>query len=189
VIAADPLVRGGLVSLLGSELDFAVEGEPSGLGAEAEWVDLRLWDVGARLAEQSAESFQTPTLALVSDDEAGLDALRAGAQGVLLRSVSGERLIAALRALASGLGVFDPPLLRSVVATRPLPSETISLTPREAEVLGLIAEGLSNRLIADRLKISEHTVKFHVNAILAKLSAETRTEAVVLAARYGLLML
>lgn len=63
------------------------------------------------------------------------------------------------------------------------------LTPREAEVLGLLAEGLSNKLIADRLKVSDHTAKFHVNSILNKLGAETRTEAVVLAARRGLLML
>ena len=69
------------------------------------------------------------------------------------------------------------------------PPDGLLFTPRETEVLALMAEGLSNKLIADRLKISEHTAKFHVNAILNKLDAETRTEAVVSAARRGLLML
>jgi DNA-binding NarL/FixJ family response regulator len=85
--------------------------------------------------------------------------------------------------------VFDPVLLRSLLSARAAPPEALALTPREAEVLSLMAEGLSNKLIADRLRISEHTAKFHVNAILNKLGAETRTEAVVLAARRGLLML
>jgi two-component system, NarL family, nitrate/nitrite response regulator NarL len=85
--------------------------------------------------------------------------------------------------------VFEPTLLRVLVSARATPGDALALTPREAEVLNLLAEGLSNKLVADRLKISEHTAKFHVNAILTKLGAETRTEAVVLAARRGLLML
>jgi DNA-binding NarL/FixJ family response regulator len=73
---------------------------------------------------------------------------------------------------------------------REAPSTPVDpLTPRELEVLNLLAEGFSNKLIADRLRISEHTVKFHVNAILGKLGAETRTEAVVAAARLGLILL
>ncbi len=71
---------------------------------------------------------------------------------------------------------------------RPDGAAGVDLTPREQEVLGLLAEGLSNKLIAARLGISEHTAKFHVNALLDKLGAETRTEAVVTAARRGLLM-
>jgi DNA-binding NarL/FixJ family response regulator len=94
-----------------------------------------------------------------------------------------------VRAVANGIAVFEPGFLRTLVASRTAPVDSLTLTPREAEVLALIAEGLSNKLIADRLKISEHTAKFHVNALLTKLSAETRTEAVVLAARRGLLML
>jgi DNA-binding NarL/FixJ family response regulator len=128
-------------------------------------------------------------LALVRDQEAAHELLRAGAQGVLPRGVDSERLSAALRAVASGLAVFEPRLLGSALVTRVAHSDGSLLTPREAEVLRLMAEGLSNKLIAERLKISEHTAKFHVNAILAKLDAETRTEAVVSAARRGLLML
>jgi len=126
---------------------------------------------------------------LVRDEEAALDWLRAGALGALLRSAEAERLVAALRTVATGLGVFDPTLVRSLLSTRAAVRDSLQLTPREAEVLRLMAEGLSNKLIADRLKISEHTAKFHVNAILNKLDAETRTEAVVSAARRGLLML
>jgi DNA-binding NarL/FixJ family response regulator len=79
--------------------------------------------------------------------------------------------------------VFAKP--RRIAANEP----TETLTPRELEVLGLLAEGLSNKLVAARLGISEHTVKFHVNAILQKLEVDTRTEAVVRAARLGVLLL
>ncbi|MEI9940864.1 MAG: response regulator transcription factor [Pseudomonadota bacterium] len=193
MIAEDPLVRSGLVSLLGFEQGFAVAGQASApddaLGGISS-AELMLWDVGSRAAApRSAVLDRLPTLALVRDEEAALELLRAGALGVLLRSAEGERLLAALRAVATGLGVFDPALLRTLLAARAAPQDGLLFTPREAEVLSLMAEGLSNKLIADRLKISEHTAKFHVNAILNKLDAETRTEAVVSAARRGLLML
>jgi two-component system nitrate/nitrite response regulator NarL len=187
-------VRSGLVSLLGAESGFSLLSELGALDprrlAEA-GAELVLWDVGPRAVsiDRSLGSDLVPTLALVRDDEAALDVLRAGALGVLLRSADGERLLAALRAVASGVAVFEPALLRTLIVARAAPGESLALTPREAEVLNLLAEGLSNKLVADRLKISEHTAKFHVNAILTKLGAETRTEAVVLAARRGLLML
>jgi two-component system nitrate/nitrite response regulator NarL len=194
VVAEDPLVRSGLVSLLASDPGFSSL-DPGALAkAQLAGADVTLWDVGPSAAAALDRSFfaeRVPTLALAPDEEAALDLLRAGALGVLLRSVDGERLLAGLRAVASGVAVFEPGLLRALVSSRAAPGEGDSptLTPRETEVLGLVAEGLSNKLIADRLKISEHTAKFHVNALLTKLSAETRTEAVVLAARRGLLML
>ena len=193
VAAEDPLVRGGLVSLLGLEPDFSVAAQGTGpednaLRRADASAELLLWDVGAASAERGALD-RTPTLALVRDEESALDLLRAGALGVLLRNADGERLVAALRALALGIGVFDPTLVRSLLVTRAAPADNTVFTPRESEVLALMAEGLSNKLIADRLKISDHTAKFHVNAILNKLGAETRTEAVVMAARRGLLML
>jgi len=194
VIAEDPLARGGLVSLLGPEPDFVVVGQAGSpddaLGSLAS-AQILLWDVGARApsALDPALLSRTPTVALVRDEEAALALLRAGALGILLRNVEAERLVAALRAVAAGLVVFEPTLLRSLLSTRAASRDAPLLTPREAEVLSLMAEGLSNKLIADRLKISDHTVKFHVNAILGKLDAETRTEAVVSAARRGLLML
>ena len=194
VVAEDPLVRSGLVSLLGPESGFSSVSEsatPGDARLAESGAELILWDVGPRAAtvERSLSAERVPTLALVRDEDAARDLLRAGALGVLFRNADGERLLAALRAAANGVAVFEPGLLRALVAGRAPAGESLSLTPRETEVLGLIAEGLSNKLIADRLKISEHTAKFHVNAILTKLAAETRTEAVVLAARRGLLML
>jgi two-component system, NarL family, nitrate/nitrite response regulator NarL len=193
VVAEDPLVRSGLVSLLGTEPDLSVLSEPS-VPDSARLAEtgtaLIVLDLGDGLSvERSFAAERIPTLALVRDTEEALDALHAGARGVLQRSVDGERLLAALRALAAGVAVFEPALLRALLAGRVTPADAQTLTPRETEVLELMAEGLSNKLIADQLKISDHTAKFHVNAILNKLGAGTRTEAVVLAARRGLLML
>ncbi|MEI9953008.1 MAG: response regulator transcription factor [Pseudomonadota bacterium] len=187
-------MRSGLSSLLGFEPDFSIAGQAATLDAarrDLASAELMLWDVGPRAvsAPASAALERTPTLALVRDEESALGLLRAGALGVLLRSAQGERVVAALRAVAAGLVVFEPALLLPLLAARAAPQDGLLFTPREAEVLSLMAEGLSNKLIADRLKISDHTAKFHVNAILNKLDAETRTEAVVSAARRGLLML
>jgi two-component system nitrate/nitrite response regulator NarL len=109
----------------------------------------------------------------------------AGARGLLRRDTTPEPLLAALGAVLAGLLVLDPALGGSL-ATRAAPPAA-DLTPREVEVLALLAEGLANRAIAQRLAISEHTVKFHLNAILGKLGAQSRTEAVVLAIRLGLI--
>ena len=127
-------------------------------------------------------------------------AWQAGARALLLRDAGTPRLAAALVALAQGLTILDPTLdqaLLKVVTspssplwhedTPPAPAE--DLTAREREVLRLLAEGLANKTIAHRLGISEHTVKFHVNAILGKLGVESRTEAVVRATRLGLILL
>ena len=130
-------------------------------------------------------------LALVPDEAAGELALAAGARGLLFRDAAPSPLLAALQAVARGLAVFEPALS----PVRPTPRATTPTTtpeaptPREREVLALRAEGLSNKAIADRLEISEHTAKFHVNAVLAKLGVQRRTEAVVRAARLGLVTL
>ena len=186
-------MRSSLSSLLGSERGFAVAAQASTPDdtLNLSGAELVLWDVGAQATSplHGAALERAPTLALVRDEEAALELLRAGALGVLLRGSESERLLAALRAVAAGLAVFDQVLLQSLLAARAAPRDPALFTPREAEVLGLMAEGLSNKLIADRLKISDHTAKFHVNSILNKLDAETRTEAVVSAARRGLLML
>lgn len=153
--------------------------------------ELILWDVGPRGSSMGSELLAEPaaTLALAPDRESARMLVQLGAHGVLLRSVDSERLLAAVQAMTRGLAVFEPTLLSAFSSNRTFPNESLTLTPRESEVLALVAEGLSNKLIADRLKISEHTAKFHVNSLLNKLGAETRTEAVVLAVRRGLLML
>jgi DNA-binding NarL/FixJ family response regulator len=128
---------------------------------------------------------------LLADEAQAAEARLAGARGLLLRDTGAERLATALAAAAQGLVVLDPSLAASLLASRDPSSSTLveDLTPREQEVLRLLAEGLPNKAIALRLGISEHTVKFHVNAVLGKLGAQSRTEAVVRATRLGLILL
>jgi DNA-binding NarL/FixJ family response regulator len=120
--------------------------------------------------------------------------LGVGARGILLEDAGSEALAAALKAVTQGMlvihgSVADAALPSALSTNAAADGEVEALTPREAEVLNLIAEGLPNKTIAARLSISEHTVKFHVNAILTKLGAQSRTEAVVRATRLGLIAL
>jgi DNA-binding NarL/FixJ family response regulator len=128
--------------------------------------------------------------------EVALDALHAGAAAVLSRSADQAEIVAAIAAAAGGLAVMPRDLLATLLDPRspdvgePPPAEAgVSLTPRELEVLAAMADGASNKVIARRLGISFHTAKFHVAAILAKLDADSRTEAVAKAAHLGLVML
>lgn len=124
------------------------------------------------------------------------EALRAGARGYLRAAATGAEVAAAIRAIAQGLLVLDPatagPLLDRLTgqqtAPLPAPARPPALSAREREVLQLLAQGLTNRGIARQLRISEHTAKFHVSALLTKLGAGSRTEAVALAMRYGLIL-
>lgn len=119
--------------------------------------------------------------------------MRAGVVGVLSEEVTGEQLTAALEAVSRGLVVLQPEERRTTRSEAPAPEELRELieplTAREREVLEMLARGLGNKEIAGRLKISEHTVKFHVASILGKLGAATRTEAVSVALRQGLILL
>jgi two-component system, NarL family, nitrate/nitrite response regulator NarL len=132
-----------------------------------------------------------PIVALLANASAAVAAWSAGAGGVALRDVEVEVLAAAVSAVAHGLAVFDPTVAAALLPAASLPEVAVDveLTRREREVLQLLAEGLPNKTIARRLEVSEHTVKFHVNAILGKLSAHSRTEAVVRAGRLGLILL
>jgi DNA-binding NarL/FixJ family response regulator len=197
VVSEDPLVRGGLVSLLSGQSGIVLEGQlapdelPEG---EASGAEVAVWDVGPgssgleRLAE--AEPRGLRVLAVLADESQAPDALGAGARGVVRRDVDAPRLAAALQALARGLLVLDPAMAESVLRPRPSAVAPLEpLTPREHEVLQLLAEGLSNKRIAARLGISDHTAKFHVNAIFGKLGAQSRTEALAQAIRLGLVLL
>ena len=197
VVSEDPLVRSALASLLAGQPGIVVDGQTSpeelpgeSRGSEAE---VAVWDTGAasgldHLGETATPDFRV--LAVLADEGQAPEALGAGARGVVLRDVGGPRLAAAVRAVAEGLMVLDVSAAESVLRPRPASPATIEhLTPREQEVLQLLAQGLSNKLIAARLGISDHTVKFHVNAILAKLAVQSRTEAVVRAVRLGLVIL
>jgi DNA-binding NarL/FixJ family response regulator len=198
VVSADPLARTALARALMGEPGLEVSGRAAPGADLTEALnrlrpDLVLFDAGLSTEAATDTPAELPagkTLWLVPGPEAAAWALRSGALGVLRRDAEPERLAAALRTCAEGLAVWDPELLAAALPADP-PSARPGgdLTPREREVLELLARGLSNKAIAEALSISEHTAKFHVNALLSKLGAQSRTEVVVRAARRGWLTL
>ena len=200
VVGEDPLARSGLVALLASadELSLAGQSAPDEAAAllRTTEADVVLWDTGVEThddleALQDIAARNGPALIVLTVGEGRVpDLLGAGARGVLTRDTDARRLIAALQAAALGLVVVDERLAEGALRRRSAAEPLVdALTPREIEVLQLIGQGLSNRAIAQRLAISEHTAKFHVNAILGKLGAQTRAEAVAQGVRSGLLLL
>jgi two-component system nitrate/nitrite response regulator NarL len=194
LVSADPLVRAGLRGVL-AQAQWAVAGEAEVLSrAASAWhevpFDAVLWDAGQLLPLGPTAAGTRPIVALVGDERAARVVLAAGLSGALLRTAEPATVGAALWAAVRGLTVSDGHFLH----LRPLPEPTApaapgDFTPREREVLALLAEGMPNSAIAQRLAISRHTVKFHVNALLQKLGVKRRTEAVVRAARLGLVVL
>jgi two-component system nitrate/nitrite response regulator NarL len=199
VVADDPLARAGLGALLASQPGCTLAGQVVPAGDLAEEVavyrpDVLLWDLGwdpePDLLLDVAEA-DLPVVALLAEEALAAEAWQAGARGLLTREAGAEALVAALQAVVQGLAVIDPALAAALLPAREREAEALvePLTPREEEVLQLLADGLANKAIALQLGISEHTVKFHVNAILGKLGAQSRTEAVVRATRLGLIIL
>jgi DNA-binding NarL/FixJ family response regulator len=143
-------------------------------------------------AMQESGALAATRVALLTDDASPVlvnQALRAGVRGILPVALDGNQLSAAIRAIAQGLVVLYPGewgVARQADAERVLVEP---LTPREGEVLQMLGFGRSNKEIAGRLKISEHTAKFHVASVLGKLGAATRAEAVSVAMRRGLILL
>ena len=125
---------------------------------------------------------------VLAEETPSLEALRSGVRAVLPDDAPPRQIIAAIYAAAAGLAVVpaDEPLLPHALPHASLEEAVEPLTARETDVIETLAEGLSNKAIAHRLAISEHTAKFHVNSILAKLRAGTRTEAVTRGIRLGL---
>jgi two-component system, NarL family, nitrate/nitrite response regulator NarL len=147
--------------------------------------DVVIWD-------EPAEDHlgDAPVLALVNAPHEARRALRAGARGAVARGAPAEKIAPAALAVAAGHWVVDRAFAEALFDLGASGDKIPTLlSPREHEVLSLLSEGISNRDVAERLGISRHTAKFHVNAILDKLGASSRTEAVVLAARSGLLSL
>ncbi|HEY2943590.1 MAG TPA: response regulator transcription factor [Vicinamibacteria bacterium] len=199
VAGDDPLGGFGLAALLQSEPEVAVVDQASldrlAAAVRAHEPDAILWDLGlgpsldAETARDVA-AMGIPVLAVLGDESVVADLLAAGIRGIVARTSDPPHLVAALRGVIGDLTVIDRALTERIVPRRPALEPLVeSLTPRELEVLHLIGQGLSNRAIAGRLRISEHTAKFHVNAILGKLGAQTRAEAVAQGARLGLLLL
>lgn len=201
VVADNPFARAGIAALVDARGGLNVVGQTAADHGLVEQARLFQPDVivcevvldspAAELVLAELKDVDVPTLLMLADQNRAADALAAGARGVLLNRADGGTITAAVMALAAGLVVMSAELQVSLTAgTMPLlPNSRDDLTAREHEVLKLLAEGLANKQIAARLSISEHTVKFHVNAIMGKLSVQSRTEAVVRATRLGLIAL
>lgn len=198
VVAETPLAQAALAALV-EDLDGVVlraKLTPSACTAsfvESLAASVVLWDTGtdhdpqlAMLRDGTAEL--PPVIALLDEHSDASRAWYGGVRGLLPRRLDAQTLHAALVAVARGLIVVHPRYGENVSA-RPDPEILALLTPREHEVMRLLAEGLPNKLIATTLDISEHTAKFHVNAILNKLGVHSRTEAVARAARSGIINL
>lgn len=200
ILADDPLARAGLVALLTDAPQLSVAGQSASDTDLTALLpvfqpDAILWDLGwspdnqVATLSQFVEDHTLPVVALLAV-AALAEAVRiAGARGLLPRTSDGGQMAAALHAVTQGLLVFDETLLPAPTPGLPVVELVEPLSSRELEVLRYLAEGLSNKEIARKMAISENTIKFHVNAILGKLGAQSRTEAVVRATRAGLVLL
>lgn len=204
--ASSEVVRAGLESLLATALTYQVVGSFPIATALAQFENLRpdvvLLDLESPVDEtvsraiESGGMLRNSALVILIDDPefSVVNALHSGVRAVIPRAATAEEIVAAIQASVAGLVVFHPDALHSVLSPMPSgdqpeldPSDQI-LSRREIEVLRMIAEGLGNKEIASKLGISDHTVKFHISAIFAKLGASSRTGAVTIGIRVGLIM-
>ena len=206
VLIADDheLVRRGLRQTIAAEADMQLAGEAR-TGREAVELaaatrpDVALLDVQMPVLDGIAAAAEIhaaqPGVAVVMLTSFGSDAqlhaaLRAGVTGYLLKDISGDELVAAIRGAAAGQPQMHPTILRRLMAQMPAPADPLAaLSDREREVLRLIAGGLSNKEIGAALALAEVTVKGYVSTMLSKLGVLDRTQAALLAVRYGLVSL
>lgn len=200
IVANDTRVRAGLAAVLAEQPGMMVEqtdfSTDLATAVALHTPDVVIWGLSGDTEEISTrlptiQDLDRPVVVVGNDDAQIADAVAAGARGILSSATDGPSLAAALDAVVRGLLVIDPVFSVAIVPAHGEEPEVLAeeLTPRELEVLQLLTEGLPNRQIAQRLGISEHTVKFHVGTILSKLGAHSRTEAVTRAARLGLILL
>jgi DNA-binding NarL/FixJ family response regulator len=199
----EPIVRQGLQTIIESDPQLRVIGE-AGDGAEAVSVvrakrpavvcmDVRMPHVDGIRATELVLALPEPPRVLVittfASDEYVFDAMRAGASGFLLKRASADQVISAVHTVARGDSLVFPESIRQLVGQHKperIRYEGPALTPREAEVLSLIAQGLTNAEIAERLVLGVETIRTHVSGLLGKLGARDRTQAVVIAFTTGL---
>lgn len=208
IVAGSPLARTGLTTLLSDHENIQIVGQVDDV-LLAESIDVyrpevMIWDLGyepQQYIEQLGElhGAGVAALGLTADKWGAAESLpalvAAGLRGLLPQDARSDVLVSAIQAAAGGMLVIDAEIGEAAFARSGMAApnangeEVEAFTPREREVLTLVAEGLPNKIIARQLNISEHTVKFHLNAILTKLGAQSRTEAVVRATRLGLIAL
>lgn len=206
VIIADDhqIVRLGLTLTINAEPDMRVAGEAqNGLEAltlirkhqpDVVLMDLQMPETNGveALRQIRAEFPNLPVLVLTTfgDDAHLYAALRAGASGFLLKDMNGDELVAAIRGAAQGKPQLHPDIARRLMAHAPLVDDPFhTLTSRERDVLKRLAKGKSNKEIADELSLTEMTVKGYVSDVLGKLGVNDRTQAALMAVRYGLVMI
>lgn len=199
VAAPSAVVRAGLEAVICSNgaLSMAGSGSTDHLLASPDEpsADVLLVSLGQITEEwiSSLGSYPVPAVVLAELPEAPLlaAALRGNVRAVLSPEASADEIVAAVKSAMVGLVALQPAAIDLLLQNARPSADALDdpLTPRELEVLAMLAEGLSNKIIAHRLSISEHTVKFHVTAILGKLQAGSRTDAVMQGIRRGLVMI
>ncbi len=190
VVAVSPVIRMGLSAMLEDNPKFIVLKSVSDIDEiEEQQADVILLDWNQTDYESIKQQFIAATIILVDEftDFNLTRILAAGVKGILPQTSMESEIIAAVEAVVSGLVVLHP----QVINNQQLLKETNLqiLTPREIEVLQMLTNGMSNKIVAQNLHISEHTVKFHISSIFQKLDVSTRTEAVAVGVRLGLIML
>jgi two-component system, NarL family, response regulator YdfI len=210
IVAASPLARSGVQQLLASP-EIEIVGSAVDLDSATGLLSEPVAEPDVIVVDASRDSgavavnlsggpsdigTDIPIVILESSEtaEAGSDLLRQGARAVLPAGISPSELIAAIRAVTTGLIVLHPSTIAAIPhaasnTSRATEEWTEPLTKREREVLQMLASGLGNKEIAAKLNISDHTAKFHVGSILGKLGVSTRAEAVAMGIRRGLVLL
>jgi DNA-binding NarL/FixJ family response regulator len=199
-----PVVRDGLVAILGTQTDFAIVGDAASgqatldlartLRPDIVLLDLAMPDMDGvetlRQLQVIAPATRVIIFTAFDTDERILSAVRAGAQGYLLKGAPRNDIFQAIRVVHQGGSLLEPMIAQKLLrqVSQESPSDT-ALTPRELDVLRLLARGLQNKEIAIELGITGRTTKFHVGSLLRKLGAGNRTEAVAIAAQRGLIHL
>jgi DNA-binding NarL/FixJ family response regulator len=194
IAARSAMTRAGLETLVGSAPGLQLIGSyPDASAAEALGPDVLL--AAGTLVDLPPAVARAPAIVLLTSESQPAfshDAFKLGVRAVLARDASPGAILAAVEAAAGGLAVIEPvelePLLAAASPT-PVSGAPATLTARELDVLRLVAEGDANKEIAWKLGISEHTAKFHVASILGKLNAGSRTEAVTIGIRRGLVLI
>jgi DNA-binding NarL/FixJ family response regulator len=205
VVATSPVVRAGLSAVVATNSRLTVVGSASDLDVLAREVeqlqpDVVLVDLSGNLQQSvwekllliQEQQYPLGMIVIVEElDSIDLEtALRSGIRGILPTTSTESEIVAAVEVIAFGLVVLHPDAIELLsIREKVVANPVQTLTPREIEVLGMLGSGLGNKAIAKSLHISEHTVKFHLSSIFQKLSVSSRTEAVAVGVRLGLIML